>query len=218
MTVRLAVFDCDGTLVDGQASICLAMEQAFAENSLTSPPRSAIRRIVGLSLPHAVRLLAPEAEEAKQFRIVEAYKTAYRAARADGSLQEPLFDGIAPLLDALRDDGWLLGVATGKSFRGLTHCLATHGLTEHFITLQTADHHPSKPHPAMLEAALADALADPMQTVMIGDTAYDMQMACAAGARAIGVDWGYHETAELLATGAEWVATSPLELAEYLLR
>ena len=149
--------------------------------------------------------------------VVEAYKSAYRAARADGSLAEPLFDGIVPLLDRLRGDGWLLGVATGKSSRGLTHCLATHGLSGHFMTLQTADHHPSKPHPAMLEAALADALADPADAVMIGDTAYDMVMAVDAGVRAIGVDWGYHEPAELLAAGAEFVATSPAQLVEYLI-
>lgn len=218
MSVRLAVFDCDGTLVDGQGSICAAMEQAFAHAGLPAPERHAIRRIVGLSLPHAVRQLVPDCRDAEVALIVDAYKQAYRAARASGELAEPLFGGIAELLDGLRGQGWLLGVATGKSDRGLSHCLATHGLTGHFCTLQTADRHPSKPHPAMLEEALADALADPAYAVMIGDTAYDMIMAVSAGVRAIGVDWGYHEASELHAAGAEFVATSPRQLGEYLIR
>jgi phosphoglycolate phosphatase len=171
---------------------------------------------VGLNLPHGVRRLLPDADNPTVNIIVDAYKSAYRAARAEGTLAEPLFDGIPDLLDSLRADGWLLGVATGKSSRGLVHCLAAHSLTDHFITLQTADLHPSKPHPAMLEAALGEAFAESGDAVMIGDTAYDMQMACNAGVRAIGVDWGYHETAELLAAGAEWVATSPQALGEYL--
>jgi phosphoglycolate phosphatase len=215
---QLAVFDCDGTLVDGQASICQAMEQAFATASLPAPPRHDIRRIVGLSLPHAVARLAPQAERDQVHLIVDAYKQSYRAARASGELAEPLFDGIAALLDRLRAAGWLLGVATGKSDRGLIHCLAGHNLSDHFITLQTADRHPSKPHPAMLEAALDQALVAPAGAVMIGDTAYDMVMAVSAGVRAIGVDWGYHERAELIAAGAEFVAADPQELGDYLIR
>ena len=218
MTVKLAVFDCDGTLVDGQGSICSAMEAAFAHAGLPAPDRHAVRRIVGLSLPHAVSRLIPQADARMVADVVDAYKAAYRAARASGDLAEPLFEGIAALLDNLRSAGWLLGVATGKSSRGLTHCLATHGLGDHFITLQTADHHPSKPHPEMLNAALAEALAQPEHAVMIGDTAYDMQMACYASVRAIGVDWGYHEADELRAAGAEWIARTPRELGEYLLK
>lgn len=218
MTIRLAVFDCDGTLVDGQGAICAAMETAFAAAGLPAPDRHAIRRIVGLSLPHAIQRLIPAAGTQAQHQVVEAYKAAYRAARADGSLAEPLFDGIADLLAGLRRDGWELAVATGKSDRGLGHCLATHGLAGHFASLQTADRHPSKPHPAMLEAALAEVMALPEHAAMIGDTAYDMQMAVACGVRAIGVDWGYHDAAELVAAGAEFVAASPHELGEYLKR
>ena len=107
-------------------------------------------------------------------------------------------------------------MATGKSQRGLEHCLAVHGLSGHFVTLQTADFHPSKPHPAMLEAALEEALATPAEAVMIGDTCYDIEMAQAAGVRAIGVDWGYHEAADLIDAGAEAVARSPGELREIL--
>jgi len=216
MTLRLAVFDCDGTLVDGQGTICAAMDRAFARCDLAAPNRHLVRRVVGLSLPQAMRRLAPDAGETAWAALDSAYRDAFRAARAAGEVSEPLYDGIADLLGALRRAGWLLGVATGKSDRGLEHCLAMHSLTDHFITLQTADRHPSKPHPAMLEAALADALVDPQNAVMIGDTAFDIEMAVLAGVRAIGVDWGYHTPDELYAAGAEIVVTSPQELKELL--
>lgn len=215
---RLAVFDCDGTLIDGQASICRAMEQAFAEAALPAPDRHAVRRMVGLSLPQAVRRLVPEVDEDLQRDLVDGYKRAFRAQREAGELSQPLFAGIAELLDALHGAGWQLAVATGMSRRGLDHCLASHGLTRHFVSLQTADDHPSKPDTAMLEAALFEAAAEPAQAVMIGDTAYDMQMAREAGVRGIGVDWGYHARHELLAAGAEFVAASPAQLKEHLLR
>jgi phosphoglycolate phosphatase len=215
---RIAVFDCDGTLVDGQASICRAMDQAFAAARLAPPDKHQVRRMVGLSLPQAVHRLAPEIDDEARQLIVGAYKDAFRAAREAGELQQPLFDGIADVIDHLHRSGWQLGVATGMSRRGLSHVLATHGLTQYFVTLQTADDHPSKPDTAMLEAALFEAAAEPADAVMIGDTAYDMQMARDAGARAVGVNWGYHDPHELRAAGAEFIATSPAELREYLLR
>jgi phosphoglycolate phosphatase len=218
MGARLAVFDCDGTLIDGQAAICDAMDCAFAEAGLAPPARNEVRRAVGLSLPQAVRRLVPEADAEARRLIVDAYKRAFRAAREAGALEQPLFAGMAQLLDELRDAGWLLGVATGMSDRGLAHCLAGHGLADRFDTMQTADRHPSKPHPAMLEAALFEAAADPEDAVMIGDTAFDMLMARQAGVRAIGVEWGYHHPRELLAAGAEFVAGTPTELGCYLKR
>ena len=218
MTVRLAVFDCDGTLIDGQASICDAMELAFTQHRLPKPERNDIRRAVGLSLPQALRTLLPEARTEVHDEVADSYKRAFRAAREGGQLQQPLYAGIAPLLDALRNAGWLLGVATGMSQRGLGHCLAGHGLSGHFVTLQTADDHPSKPHPAMLEAALLEAGAEPAQAVMIGDTVFDMAMAKQALVPAVGVDWGYHQPAELLAAGAGFVASNPAELQAFLLQ
>lgn len=216
MTIRLAVFDCDGTLVDGQAAVCTAMDAAFAAHGLSRPDHHLVRRSVGLSLPQAVRALLPDADDDLRQGIDLAYRDAFRAAREAGELVEPLYAGVREVLDALLDDGWLLGVATGKSDRGLEHCLASHGLSRHFVTLQTADRHPSKPHPAMLEAALFEAGAMPQHAVMIGDTAYDMVMAVNAGIRALGVDWGYHTPAELVDAGAEIVARTPLHLLDLL--
>ncbi|MET0250970.1 MAG: HAD-IA family hydrolase [Novosphingobium sp.] len=204
--VRLAVFDCDGTLVDSQADICAAMDEAFASAGLAPPDRHDTRRIVGLSLPQAIRRLHPGGEARDHAALCERYAAAYRARRASGVLAEPLYEGIAGLLEALHANGWLLGVATGKSDRGLAHCLAGHGVDQLFVTLQTADRHPSKPHPAMLQAALAATGAAPADSVMIGDTAYDMAMAQGAGVRAIGVGWGYHGAHELIAAGAVAVA------------
>jgi phosphoglycolate phosphatase len=202
--VRLAVFDCDGTLVDGQANIGRAMDEAFALSGLTPPPRAETRRIVGLSLPQAMRVLRPDADHD---RLTADYKRVYQRLRADGGLDdEPLFDGVAATIDALADAGWTLGVATGKSDRGLAHVLARHGLTHRFATLQTADRHPSKPDPAMLLAAMAEAGATAATTVMIGDTSFDMAMARRAGVRGIGVAWGYHAPAELAEAGADVVA------------
>jgi phosphoglycolate phosphatase len=204
---RLAVFDCDGTLVDSQANICRAMEACFAGARLDPPPRATIRRIVGLSLAEAMRALLPDADDAFHLAMADDYRRAFLAMRSDGSLDPaPLFDGVAEAVAALEDAGWLLGVATGKSDRGLAIILDHHGLTRRFVTLQTADRHPSKPHPAMLDAAIAEAGAAPDTTAMIGDTSFDMAMARAAGAHAIGVGWGYHAPAELTEAGAAMVA------------
>jgi phosphoglycolate phosphatase len=205
--IRLAVFDCDGTLVDSQANICRSMEEAFTVAGLVAPPRAAIRRIVGLSLVEAIAVLLPEADTAQHRRMAQDYKDAFFHLRTTGEMgEEPLFEGIVEVLTTLADDGWRLGVATGKSDRGLAHILAHHGLADRFVTLQTADRHPSKPDPAMLLAAIAEAGATPDATAMIGDTSFDMAMAKAAGARAVGVAWGYHTVGDLAAAGADVVA------------
>ena len=214
---RLAIFDCDGTLVDSQANICRAVEEAFVEARIAVPPRDAIRRIVGLSLVEAMQALLPDASDADHRILAQGYKDKFVAMRASGALdEEPLFDGIGALVETLAGDGWLLGVATGKSDRGLAHVLATHGLAHHFVTLQTADRHPSKPHPAMIEAAIAEAGADPAHTAMIGDTTYDVMMAVNAGVRAIGVGWGYHEPDELTDAGAHAVVLAVADLPHHL--
>ena len=216
MPTRLAVFDCDGTISDGQAAVCAAMAKAFSAVGLAVPSDNAIRRIVGLSLPVAVRHLAPDEEAGMHAQVVDAYRAAFFKARSEGLVAEPLYDGIRELLGSLHAKGWRLGVATGKSDRGLTGCLVKHGIFDLFVTLQTADRHPSKPDPAMLAAAMAEAGAGPAETVMIGDTAFDMAMARAAGCRAIGVAWGYHAPAELLEAGAEAVAQTTAELEDLI--
>lgn len=213
---RLAIFDCDGTLVDSQHNICRAMELCFSEAGLEPPERDRTRRVVGLSLVEAMQAMIPDAESDFHVAMAEAYKRVFRQMRAKGLADEPLYPGVGELLDRLESEGWLLGVATGKSDRGLALCLEHHGLLARFATLQTADRHPSKPHPSMIERALADAGAAAEASLMIGDTSYDMAMARAAGVTAIGVGWGYHQADELIRAGAHHIALHPLDILEHV--
>ena len=169
--------------------------------------------MIGLSLTEAMAALLPQAEADEHAALAETYKSCFQQARLEGRVEEPLFDGVLDLLDHFEREGWLLAVATGKSDRGLRHCLESHGIHARFVSLQTADRHPSKPAPGMALAAIAEAGATPERSIVVGDTAFDMGMACAAGAFGIGAAWGYHSTEELLAAGAFAVAQSPGEVA-----
>jgi phosphoglycolate phosphatase len=213
---RLAIFDCDGTLVDSQANICRAMEDCFDRAKLPPPSREATRRVVGLSLVEAMRAMLPGADPDLHHALAEDYKLAFHRLRGNGLVDEPLYPGVAEALVALDEAGWLLGVATGKSDRGLALCLERHGIAPHFVTLQTADRHPSKPHPAMIEAALAETGTEARQGMMVGDTSYDIMMAKAAGVTAVGVAWGYHEREELLAAGADYIAEHPSDIVGFI--
>jgi phosphoglycolate phosphatase len=216
--MRLAVFDCDGTLVDSQANIIRAMHHSFGRLGLPEPDPHAVRRVVGLSLVEAMQALLPEADAELHVRLAEDYKDAFQRLRADNGLDpEPMFDGVRELLEALADDGWLLAVATGKSDRGLKLVMEHHGLLDRFVSLQTADRHPSKPHPSMLLQCLSDAGVTADRAFIIGDTVFDIGMGVNAGVPAIGVDWGYHEADELRAAGAAAVALDAAHL-EALLR
>jgi phosphoglycolate phosphatase len=209
---RLAIFDCDGTLVDSGATIYSALGKTFRENGLEVPSSRVARNVIGLSLNEAMAVLLPGASTDVHARLAEDYKRAFSGLRAAGLVEEPLFEGIPELLDELEADGWLLAVATGKSDRGLNHCLDLHGIRDRFISLQTADRHPSKPHPSMVSEAMAEAGAAPSATIVIGDTSFDMAMAAAAGATPIGAGWGYHEPAELIEAGAVAVADTPSDV------
>jgi phosphoglycolate phosphatase len=211
---RLAIFDCDGTLVDSGATIHRALSAAFEQNGLELPPPQVSRKVIGLSLTEAMAALLPNAAPERHLAIAEDYKRAFWTLRAAGEVEEPLFDGVLELLDRLEDDGWLLAVATGKSDRGLKHCLESHAIHARFVSLQTADRHPSKPHPSMVSQALADAGAEAATSVVVGDTSFDMAMAVNAGARGIGAGWGYHDSDELLAAGAVAVAERPLDVLD----
>jgi phosphoglycolate phosphatase len=199
---QLIVFDCDGTLVDSQAVIVACAQDAFAAVGLLAPSPERIRHIVGLSLEPAMRVLLGREDLAMGRRIADAYRDAFFARRAMPDHEEPLFPGVVETLQALRERDAVMGVATGKTMRGLVQILEKHDLADYFVTLQTADLHPSKPHPAMLEAAMRETGFDPDRTWIIGDTTYDIEMGRLAGCRGIGVSYGNHPSAALTGAGA----------------
>jgi phosphoglycolate phosphatase len=202
--MKLIIFDCDGTLVDSQHIIVAAMDQAFTANGLTPLPRAQTLSIVGLSLPYAIEQLLPGEDRKLVLSVNDAFKAAFGTLRHNPDHVEPPYPGCMDCITALsqRDDV-VLGLATGKSRRGVDALFERLGLTPHFITIQTADGHPSKPHPSMIQTAMAEAGVRAVDTVMIGDTTYDITMAGNADVASIGVAWGYHEVADLKGAGAQ---------------
>lgn len=207
---RLVIFDMDGTLIDSQDHILAAMDGAFAGAGQVPPPREMVLSIVGLSLPEAMEVLAPDLEAQVQADLVDRYRNGFVSRREAGIAQgPPLYPGARDSLRRLgAAPGTLLGVATGKARRGLDHIFDLHDIGDHFVTAQTADDHPSKPHPSMIHAALAESGCASGQAIMVGDTDFDILMGRSAGIATIGVTWGYHPRARLEAAGADAIIDS----------
>jgi phosphoglycolate phosphatase len=209
--MKLVIFDIDGTLVDSQDFIVEAQRRAFSTHGMAMPDRDTCLSIVGLSLTEAFTTLVGAAGPVES--LADAYRSAWHQMREDESFAEVLYpgarEGVAEL--AKRED-IVLGIATGKAKRGVTHLLDRCAWHEHFATIQTSDSHPSKPAPDMILAALKETGVAPASTIMVGDTTYDMQMARAAGVRGLGVAWGYHAPDQLKAAGAQAIARDFTEL------
>ncbi len=216
--MKLALFDCDGTLVDSGGLIHEVMARTFEAFDLERPDISATKSIIGLTLDIAIaRLLGREHVDDQALAMTAHYKSIFAGVRSEAGFQELLFPGIADMMQTLSSrDALLIGAVTGKSRRGLTHISATHGFDRIFFVSRTADDCPSKPHPAMVTECCSEAGIDAKDTVVIGDAIYDMQMAKAAGAAAIGVAWGYASVADLIEAGADFVARTPADIIEWM--
>ena len=193
--MKLILFDVDGTLVDSQHMIVAAQSRAIDRLGLPLPTREAMLAIVGLSLHEAFSQLF--GAQAPLDALAEGYKTAWRELVSEGE-SSPLYPGAQDLLSELgaRPDV-ALGIATGKSRRGIHDFLERYGWTNLFATVQTADDAPSKPAPDMILQAMAELGCAPHHCVMIGDTSFDMDMAKHAGVQGIGVTWGFHAPSAL---------------------
>ncbi|MGI9524848.1 MAG: HAD-IA family hydrolase [Hyphomicrobiaceae bacterium] len=217
--MKLILFDCDGTLVDSQHLIVEAMSRAFLGAGLAPLARQQVLAIVGLSLPLAIERLMPDYSSEKVKEVVHGYRDAFAELRRDPDHHEPLYDGMMDLILALSaSDSQLLGVATGKSVRGVQGLFDRFNLHAHFATIQTADTNPSKPHPAMIETAMLETGVEPEDVVMIGDTTFDIEMAVNAGVKSIGVAWGYHPVGDLAASGAHEVVGDADDLSAAIMR
>ncbi|SCY95482.1 HAD-IA family hydrolase [Microvirga guangxiensis] len=205
--MKLVLFDVDGTLVDSQNIIVASIRGAYQAFDLEPPSRERSLSIVGLSLVEAFTVLA--GPKAPVEALAQAYKDAYNILRLDPANDAPLFPGASECIDRLKArDDVLLGLATGKSRRGVTLLIETHGWEGVFATTKTADDAPSKPHPAMILQAMEELGIAPDDTMMIGDSSFDMSMARAAGALPVGVSWGFQPVAALNEAGAARIVDS----------
>lgn len=192
---RLVVFDWDGTIADSTSLIAECIQRAAVDCGLTAPSTAAAKHIIGLGIRDSVRTLFPDIDEVTLDRFADAYRAHY--VPRDGEVK--LYAGIEETLGNLSHDERFLAVATGKPRRGLTRAFAHSGLAHHFHYTRCADEGFAKPHPDMLEKLMSFTGVPPEETLMIGDTIHDLNMAHAARCDAIGVAYGAHQP-ETLAT------------------
>lgn len=206
MSLRLVVWDIDGTIVDSRDVIQNAMTKAFNDLGLQPPQYDQTRTIVGLSLDEACRQLAPAGFSENDLPdLVEAYKNAFVFNRTQTGFKEPLYEGAVEILEALANQNCLMAVATGKSRKGIDAVFGSHDLHRFFDTIWCADDGPGKPHPFMVQEAMKALGVDATETVMVGDAIHDIHMGRSAGVVTHGVSWGFGESAELHEAGAHFV-------------
>lgn len=215
MTPSLLILDCDGTLVDSAGHIAAVFNQAIVTLGYAPLPPERIARIIGLSFDDALHRLLPESSADERARIIHLYRAQYAVSAAG---RDPLFDGVREFLDSVREQGRHLAMATGKSRAGALRIIAEHGLGDYFMSVKTGDLCRPKPHPEMLLQILDEMGIHGDRAIMVGDTTFDVEMARAAGIRAVGVGWGAHEADELLEAGAALVVPRLPDLAPHLSR
>ena len=211
--MRLVIFDADGTLVDSQAIIHRAMGLTFDKFDLPRPTQQQVLSAIGLTLNLVFAKLLSRPVDDQIERMCSYYKSISFDLQKDPANHAVFYDGIAEVVSTLDDQPeTLLGIATGKSRRGLDSMIEIHGLGDKIISSRCADDCPSKPHPAMITEICDIAGCTPAQTVMVGDSSYDMEMAANAGAKALGVSWGYQPVETLQSTGAQMIVDTPSQI------
>ncbi|MGC6475081.1 MAG: HAD-IA family hydrolase [Parvibaculales bacterium] len=211
--MRLVLFDCDGTIVDSQQAIITGMAQAIREAGLTPPPDATILKSVGLSLEEAIASYLPDIAPALRNDILARYRDIAQEIANREDRGEVLFEGMSELIQTLAQErDTFLGIVTMKSRRGVKRVCQTHGFTEVFQVLKSADDGPGKPNPQLIFDAMAELGVAADQTLMIGDTIYDMAMATNANVLPIGVSWGYNPIEELQNYGAQHIVSTAQEL------
>jgi phosphoglycolate phosphatase len=210
----LIAFDWDGTLFDSTKIIVRCIQAAVRDVGGTVPSDEAAGYVIGLGLMQALAHAAPDVPPEKYPELGARYRHHYIGHQNDISL----FDGVLPLLAALRARGHLLSVATGKSRHGLDEALQAVELKGRFDGSRTADETAGKPHPRMLHELMDEFGVSPARTLMIGDTTHDLQMALNAGCASVGVSYGAHESAAFDALQPRFVAHSVQDLHDWLAR
>jgi len=206
MSLKLAIWDVDGTIVDSRGTISACMDQAFEQLGLQPPGYEKTRTMVGLGLFDGIaEIAAPGTPDAVIQDLCIAYKEAFVRYRSQDGFVEQLYDGAVTAIEKLANKNWLLAISTGKSKRGLNSMFASYDLQKYFDTIWCADDGPGKPHPFMCLEAMSAVGAEPHQSLMIGDAVHDMRMGKAAGLTTFGVSWGFGETNELHEAGADQV-------------
>lgn len=211
--MRLILFDVDGTLIDSKAIIHESMRLTFQRWGYGEPSCEATRGLIGLTLDSAIASLLGRDIDDEVLAMVSDYKDIYLQLSRQPEMQSLPFAGITAMIDRLaRRNDVMLGLATGKSRRGVNKMLETPHFSGRFAVSRCADDCPSKPHPAMVLECCDEAGVSPSRTLVVGDTSFDMEMASAARATGFGVSWGNHPTSHMLSAGACTVAHSSLAL------
>ncbi len=208
----LIAFDWDGTLYDSTRLIVRCIQAAVIDVGGAKPSEDDAAWVIGLGLAEALARAAPDVPKEKYVELGARYRYHYVQHQDD----LVLFDGVLPMLDALRARGHKLAVATGKSRRGLNDALSTVALRDRFDASRTADETAGKPHPRMLLELMEELDVAPERTLMIGDTTHDLQLALNAGCASIGVSYGAHEPAAFDAFKPLHIAHSVADLQAWL--
>lgn len=194
MHYKVIIFDWDGTLMDSIDKIVASVKAGAEDCHLKVPSTENIRHIVGLSLDKAMAKLFPDASLEEQSAMVNAYRYQFLTLE---KYETPFYPGIKSWLQSLKDQGYLLAVATGKGRNGLDRTLDKFAVRELFTVTYCADQTASKPDPLMLNRILKDLNLDVSQALMVGDTSYDLEMANNAKMDCLGVSYGVHSKESL---------------------